>query len=616
MKFINCILFFFFCNLITAQPKQDVQLGQEYYINGDFEKALFYYKKIYKKDDSKIFYTRYLDCLIKTDDKKGAEKLMQKRIKAENQNIDLKLNLAQFYLDEQKEEKANAIFEKILKNVNYNLNDIQKTYKSFVAVNQLFWAKKTLDQARQKNKTGTLLNKDFASLYSLMGEEDKMIKEMFDLVNDDSFYKNEVIKFFIPRINFNNKESSLFNKFKTELLKRNQKNSDKIVYTELLIWFFIQSENYNAALTQSIGLDKRFNLRGEQVVNIGKLFLNNKHYNSAKKAFSYVISLGKENESYHYAESLKLKCLFLDITETNQYNQEDLNTCISEFQKIIKKQGNNRKNIPLIIQLSHIYAFYANSPDPAMESLNNALEFPYMSDMQKAEIKMKLADINVVMGDIWEASLLYMQIEEDFKFESIGEQAKYKNAKIFYYNGEFEYAQSQLNILKESTSKLIANDAMELSVLITENYGADSNYIAMNWFAKAELLIAQHLYIDAFLTFDTIARVYPASGLKDEILYRKGKAMEEQGKWSDALSYYQKLIENHAFDILADNALFRIGDIYHFKIKDIQKASESYKRIMVEYPGSLYTTEARKRFRILRGDKISDDNPEYRKWNN
>ncbi len=283
MKFINCILFFFLCNLITAQPKQDVQLGQEYYINGDFEKALFYYKKIYKKDDSKIFYTRYLDCLIKTDDKKGAEKLMQKRIKAENQNIDLKLNLAQFYLDEQKEEKANAIFEKILKNVNYNLNDIQKTYKSFVAINQLFWAKKTLDQARQKNKTGTLLNKDFASLYSLMGEEDKMIKEMFDLVNDDSFYKNEVIKFFIPRINFNNKESSLFNKFKTELLKRNQKNSDKIVYTELLIWFFIQSENYNAALTQSIGLDKRFNLRGEQVVNIGKLFLNNKHYNSAKK---------------------------------------------------------------------------------------------------------------------------------------------------------------------------------------------------------------------------------------------------------------------------------------------------------------------------------------------
>ena len=383
-----------------------------------------------------------------------------------------------------------------------------------------------------------------------------------------------------------------------------------------MIWFFIQSENYNAALTQSIGLDKRFNLRGEQVMFIGEMFLNNKQYNIAKKAFLYVVSLGSDNEFYDYSEKLILKCLFLEITETKQYKQEELNNCISEYQKTIKRQGKNRKNLPLIIELSHIYAFYANSPTPALQILNEALGMSYISDIEKAEIKMKLADINVVMGDIWEASLLYMQIEEDFKFESIGEQAKFKNAKIFYYNGEFEFAQSQLNILKESTSKLIANDAMELSVLITENYGLDSNYIAMIWFAKSELLIAQHLYEKAFITFDSIARVYPNSGLIDEILYRKGKAMELQGKWNEALSYYEKLIDKYAFDILADNSLFRIGDIYQNKIHDYNKASETYKRIMMDYPGSLYTTEARKRFRILRGDKISDDNPEYRKWNN
>ena len=616
MKIIFSLFFLCFYSFFISQSKEDIQLGQEYYIQGEFDKALVYYKKIYRKNDSKVYFTRYLDCLIKTNNSKSAEKLLLKRVKSEKGNLNLKLTLAQFYITENKSDKATKIFQELSTNSQNNLLNVQKTYKAFISINQLSWAKKTLEEARKRNKTGTNLNLDFAIVYDLLGDEENMIKEMLDLIEDDSFYKNKVIQFFSERINFYDKESSLYKKLKTALLRKNQKNSDKIIYTELLIWLFLQSENYNAALIQSIALDKRFKLNGEQVMRIGELSLNNQNYKAAKKAFSYILTFGKQNELYTWAEVLSLKCLFLEITDTKQYSEQEITHCINEYQKVIQKQGMNRKNLFLIIQLSDIYAFYANQATMAIEILNKALKIPYLTDIQKASIKMKSADINVVKGDIWEASLLYMQIESDFKFEKIGEEAKFKNAKIFYYNGEFKYAQSQLNILKESTSKLIANDAMQLSVLITENYGSDSNYIAMNWFAKAELLIAQHLYKEAFLTFDTIARVYPSSGLKDEILFRKGNAMEKQGKWMEALTFYQKLINKHAFDILADNALFRIGEIYHYKLKQLEKASETYKRIMVEYPGSLYTTESRKRFRILRGDKISDDNPEYRKWNN
>jgi tetratricopeptide (TPR) repeat protein len=217
---------------------------------------------------------------------------------------------------------------------------------------------------------------------------------------------------------------------------------------------------------------------------------------------------------------------------------------------------------------------------------------------------MLLADIYVLKDDIWEASILYMQIDKDFKFETIGFEAKFKNARIFYYDGDFKFAQSQLDVLKESTSKLIANDALKLSLLITDNFGLDSNYTAMRQFARADLLLEQHQYNQAFQLYDSIASAFPYHGLNDEILLRKSQAYQQQGKWQDAIALLDKLLLNHSEDILADDALFQLGSIYENQLKDKEKAIECYKKILFKYKGSLYGVEARKRLRILRGDKM------------
>ena len=252
--------------------------------------------------------------------------------------------------------------------------------------------------------------------------------------------------------------------------------------------------------------------------------------------------------------------------------------------------------------------FYADKAEKAKTELNEALKINGLTDIQKAQVKMQLADINVLSGDIWEASILYMQVDNDFKFEPIGQEAKYKNARVFYFDGEFDFAQSQLNVLKESTSKMIANDAMQLSVMITDNYGLDSNFQAMSWFANAELLIEQHKYKEAFDLFDSIQKNYPYHSLADEILFRKGKALEMQGQWQQAIDYYEDLVKFHGKDILADDAIFRVGDIYENILTDKEKALEYYRRLAIDYKGSLFSAEARKRIRLLRGDKnISDD---------
>jgi tetratricopeptide (TPR) repeat protein len=260
-----------------------------------------------------------------------------------------------------------------------------------------------------------------------------------------------------------------------------------------------------------------------------------------------------------------------------------------------------------MVEKAHIQAFYANQSEEAIALLNEVLNISGLTDMQEAEAKMLLADIHVLDGDVWEASLLYMQIDKAFKYEPIGHEAKFKNARIFYYDGEFDYAQSQLDVLKRSTSRLISNDAINLSLLITDNYGLDSNYIAMNWFAQADLLIEQHQYEAAFQKFDSIIKTYPAHSLGDEIQLKRARAMELQGRWNDAIAELEELLKYYPDDILADDALFRLGNIYENHLMNREKAAEYYKKILFEHKGSLYTEESRKRFRSIRdGNPMSD----------
>ena len=310
---------------------------------------------------------------------------------------------------------------------------------------------------------------------------------------------------------------------------------------------------------------------------------------------------------YLASEKALLNTRFLEVTSNRNYSSEELTATVLEYQNALQRVGKKRTSLPLIMEMAHIQAFYSNQAPLAISSLEEALKMPTLTDSERAEIKMELADILVLKGDIWEASLFYMQIDKDFKFEPIGHEAKFKNARIFYYDGEFDFAQSQLSVLKESTSKLIANDAMKLSLLITDNFGIDSNYTAMTWFANADLLIEQHKYDDAFVLFDSIVKKFPYHSLSDEILLKKARAMQLQGKWTEAVTYLEELLKYFKEDILADDALFQLAEIYENQLNDKEKAAEYYKKILFDYKGSLYVVEARKRFRALRGDKTEEE---------
>lgn len=609
LKINILLLFILFSPYMYCQGETDQQLAQLYYTKGEFVKALGYYEKLYTADPSKFYFNRYLDCLIATDQRKDAEKLLKKQAGANRFDSEYKVRLGQFYEDGNETDKAQKIYSELIDELVPDAGQIIQLYNAFKSKGRNDLALRTLEAGRKLLKETYPLHFQFAELYGAMGQTEKMIEEYLDLLDYYSSYYQTLQTVLSAQFDLSAKESKEYELLKNALLERVQKKPNDTVYAEMLIWLFLQRKNFNAALTQAQALDKRQGEQGLRVMEVAKIFVENKDYESARKGFKYVISLGEEKSYYYEAERALLNTRFLEVTTNRNFSAEELNQTIQEYRTTLERIGKKRSSVPLSIELSHILAFYANQSAEAIDMLTKILAIPGLTDMQKAEIKMELGDIQVLHGDIWEASLLYMQIENTFKFEPIGNEAKYKNARIFYYDGEFDFAQSQLNVLKESTSKLIANDAMQLSLLITDNFGLDSNYQAMSWFANADLLIEQHQYAQAFALFDSIIKNFPYHSLGDEILLRKSKAMRQQGEWTEAVRYLEELLKYHREDILADDAVFQLGEINELHLNNPEKASDYYKTILFDFKGSLYSEEARKRLRALRGD-VPDEEDE------
>jgi tetratricopeptide (TPR) repeat protein len=266
--------------------------------------------------------------------------------------------------------------------------------------------------------------------------------------------------------------------------------------------------------------------------------------------------------------------------------------------------GRNKRSASIILELAEFEAFYLNDIDKAIQLLAELIEYPSMNRYTLASAKIRLADFYLMQGEVWEATLLYSQVDKEFKEDVMGHQARYRNAKLSYYAKEFEWAQAQFDVLKASTSRLISNDAIDMSVFIMDNLGLDTTAVPLELYADAELLVFQNRFEEAFEKMETISLRFPAHGLQDDVLYLKAQIYKKQNKYEAAVEVYQQIIEKHAEEIRADNALFELAELYETQLNDLEKAKSLYETLFIDFSGSTFAVEARKRYRILRGDDI------------
>ncbi len=588
--------------IAQAQPSTDEQLALQFYQNKEFDKALDYYEKLYNKKSPQEFYSPYLNCLLETKDYKKAEKIAKKQIKQNPESLNFMVDLGIVYTRSEQTEKAKNTWEQAVKYIKQD-DQVFSVANAFLAIKQYDYAISTYLKGRKISQNNYPYSFELADIYHTKGDGMAMINEYLDVLETNDGYIQSVQN--ALQTSFGNDADSKQNELlKIELLKRIQRNPDKTIFSELLIWMQIQQKDWEGAFVQAKALDKRKKEQGNRMMGLGQLFAQNEAYDTAIKAYQYVIAKGTTVYFYTTARMELLNVYYQKIVSKGNYTNADLTELEKNYNLTINELGKSASTAPLLKNSAHLHAFYLNKPNDAIALLEETIALPQLDATIQADCKLELGDILLMTGDVWEASLRYSQVEKAFKHDVIGQEAKFRVAKISYYTGDFKWAQAQLDVLKGATAKLIANDAMDLSLLISDALAIDTNEAPLLLYARADLLAFQNKDEQAKITLDSINTLFPKHALADNILYKKAEVELKHANYTQAAALYEEIVKNYGEDILGDDALFKLANLNENQFKKVDKAKELYQQLLEKYPGSLYVVEARKRFRKLRGDLI------------
>jgi TolA-binding protein len=396
-----------------------------------------------------------------------------------------------------------------------------------------------------------------------------------------------------------------FMELQNQVFQEIQSGKTADYYPELLAWAFVQSKNYKAALRQLKALDRRNNENGRRVYNLAQTAENDDKYEVAIDAYNYILEEKGSSSPYFFAAQQQvLDCRLDQLTKGYAYSQEEVKALFNDYESFLDSMGRTGRTASIMADQARLAAIYLNDMDEAIKILENLIEAPGINELIKARAKLKLGDYYLVQGKKWDATLLYAQVDKAFPEAEIGEEARFKNAMLSYYTGDFEWAQEQFDILKAATSRLIANDAIDRSVFIMDNLNLDTIAHPLELYADAELLVFQNNFDPAFNKLDSIQNLYPEHGLLDDILYLKGRIALKRNKYEKARDYYAKIVTEYPEEIRADNALFKWAQLEQEQFNNMEEAQRLYEKLFLEYANSTLASEARKRYRILRGDNI------------
>lgn len=582
---------------LLAQSK-DEELAAQYYLNGEFEKAAVLYETLWKKDPSSYIYTNYLNTLIALKDFDQADKVARSQMKKFPGEYAYAVDRAWIQTKANEPEKAAKLSMDLVEDV----KDAEEALKLGLALTRRGYyaeAEAAFLKGRKLTNASYLFAGDLAGIYALTGNKSRMIEEGILHAMADPGNMAGVQMLFQDYL----VEESDWTSLLKELRQRVQKNPEEPAANELLMWALVQKKDFYGAFVQFRAMDKRQNTHGRRIMELASICLKNGDFDNAVRCYAYVVDLGESKPYYFQAQYGLLEVRYDRIAVYNRFSPQDVVDAEQEFKKFISLYGAYIETEFAARKLAHLYIFYLDRPDTAIIILQALADNPHLKKNFRGEVKLELGDAYLMIGEVWDAELIYSQVDKDFKEDMMGQEAKYRMARLFYFKGEFERSNAYLEVLKTATTQLISNNAIDLSLLILDNTGFDTTEDAMRLYAEAELLIYRNKIKEGMEKLDELDKSFPGHSLKDEILFARAKAFIRRNQTDSAVHFLERILIEHPGDILADNALFMLAQLNEYQLNNPQKAMEYYEKLLLTYPGSLFVVEARKRFRFLRGDK-------------
>ena len=574
---------------------QNATLAKDYFQKGEYEKALIEYKKLYAKSTSNI---NYINQIVSThqqleqyDDAENFILELMKRIKYPAFLVELGYN----YQLKNDLQKANENYQKAISTIDDKASNV-------FAVARSFQNHSLLDEASESYEKAAVLNPDFnfnvqlAQIYGEQGNIEKMFNSYINFAESNPVVLRDVkraINDFISE-DSENENNVLLRKL---LLKKIQEEPN-ILWNELLSWLFIQQKDYKKAFTQEKAIYKRQPESLSRIEEIALMASNENENEIAQDIFNYIIETAPDAETKLRAHQ---NLINIDVKLSSKSNYGAIK---NTYLELLKTFGNRPETLELQISYGHFLAFYLNETQEATEFLETSLKLP-LATIEKAKVKLELGDILVLQEKFNKALIYYTQIQRNLKNSTISQEARFKVAKASYYKGDFKWAESQLKILKASTSQLIANDALDLKLLISDNKYEDSLQTALKRYAKADLLAFQNRNDEAITLLDKILDEHKTEPIIAQALYKQAQLFELKSQYEKAVVNFQAIIDNYRDGILIDDALFHLAEIYEKKLNLPEKAKALYEQIIFNHADSIYFVDSRKRYRLLRGDAIN-----------
>ena len=590
MKKAFIILFLFVSQVNFGQ--NDYLLAEKYYKDGKFEIAAQIYKSLFSKNPyNTIYLKRLINSYQENSGFKKVDSLLKTALKDRPKHTYLLVELGYNLEKQQKKDSAIIYYNKAINSIKENTNMGGFIGRLFKENALLDYAISAYEKTMQHNPNA---NYQFqvAQIYGEKGNFNKMFTSYVDLVDKNVNYLNTVQRFTSKYISDDklNKNNVLFKK---ALIKKSVSNP-KDVWNQLLSWLFVQQKEYNKAFIQEKALFKR---NPDNIINIIKLGFNsynNKEYNTAKQCFDFIIKNSPFIDQILTANLFTIKIAI----DTNQTDVMQL------FEDVYKRYGKKSSTLKIQLEEANYLTFQKNEPQKAIEILEHAMKIA-RSKFQKAEIKIKLGDVHVFTGKYNKALIYFSQVQTSIKNHPLAQQARFKVAQTSYFKNDFKWAFAQLKVLKASTTQLIANDALDLFLIISDNQPKDSIDTGLKLYAKADLLSFQNKNQESINILQQVIKEFKGQKIEDESLYKQAGLYTKIAQFENAINNYHQIISLDKEGLFVDDAIYQIAEIYRSKLNNKEKASEYYQKIIFDHPSSIYLVDARKKFRNLRGDNIN-----------
>jgi tetratricopeptide (TPR) repeat protein len=585
----------------AALVAQENRLAEQYFQNGEYQKAGQLYLRLYQQQPVITHYFgRYIECLTALKAYDEAEEALRKEIKKSPQAVSHYVALGDLLRLRDRQDEADKAYRQAIKEMPNDYREISNLARAFTSGFNYELAEEAYRKGARLLKDPDVFASQLADLYRSLGNYPRMIEQYLIVLRQDNRRLSQV--------------QMIFNRFlpdaemvelQTQLYEQINRYPDDTGQIELLAWSFSQQKDYKNALRQLRALDKRLQENGLRVYRLGLEALNERDFEAAIDAFGYIVrDLGNPGPYYYDSKKQLLFARRQAILDKPSATREDFVQLESEYLYFIEQEGIKPMMAPMLLELADLQARYLHDLDKSIALLEEVVDLRGIKPDVLAQAKLQLGDAYLMRGDVWDATLLYSQVDKQFKDDPIGHEARFRNARLSYFNEDFDWAHTQFKVLKASTSKLIANDAMDMSVFIMDNFNLDTTHEAMGFFAQAELLIFQNRHQEALLKLDTLTARFPFHSLEDDVYYLKARIYVSERDYERAATLLNRIVDEFPEDIWADNALFKLGELYEGPLRNIDKAMAYYERIFTDYSGSTFAVDARKNFRRLRGDAV------------